>query len=344
MRATLLISVLMLEIAGHFPVVGSGQKFWDVVGMIKEDRLAEMQAMRKTGTAFESWEDQKGRTLLYFAVFLEKEDVVRYLVGDLKSDVNHVDRIGGTPLTKAIWTGNFKLCNFLCRNGADVLQRDHYGNTPLIIAALMGDLNIAKLLVDHGAHLKDTNHRGKRAEDYAHEKRHLELIRYFLDQNGVGYYVVAHLLSAKILLHSTNFDISFNFVCNYSWFKIGVGSFVALAVGWHRLKSNSSKVCCHRSRSRNFFVDEELPPNAVDLGPGCVSCPCCRHKIQKHEWRKVFLEKGIVCPVCRNKVKRDPPLCGPCGHVVCQSCVRTWSKQRQEQVALGLGPQYFYDD
>ena len=126
-------------------------------------KLAEMQAMRKTGTAFESWEDQKGRTLLYFAVFLEKEDVVRYLVGDLKSDVNHVDRIGGTPLTKAIWTGNFKLCNFLCRNGADVLQRDHYGNTPLIIAALMGDLNIAKLLVDHGAHLKDTNHRGKRA-------------------------------------------------------------------------------------------------------------------------------------------------------------------------------------
>ena len=44
-----------------------------------------------------------------------------------------------------------------------------------------------------------------------------------------------------------------------------------------------------------------------------LSLPIKLYKTQKHEWRIVVLEKGIVCPVCSNKAKRDPPMCCPCG-------------------------------
>ncbi|ETV69707.1 hypothetical protein H257_14563 [Aphanomyces astaci] len=80
------------------------------------------------------------------------------LVVDSTSNINHADRSGATPLTKALGgRPSPEIVHLLLDHGASLSTQDVHGNSPLHIALLEGHEGIAAMLVEHGANVHATN-------------------------------------------------------------------------------------------------------------------------------------------------------------------------------------------
>uniref|UniRef100_A0ACD5X6W7 Uncharacterized protein n=1 Tax=Avena sativa TaxID=4498 RepID=A0ACD5X6W7_AVESA len=94
--------------------------------------------------------DDKGRTPLIFAVHSENAAVVKYLL-DHGADPNKADVIGLTPLHSAAGIGDCEMIEMLIAKGARIdLIADDIG-TPLHIATKEKNVGAMKILLDHNA-------------------------------------------------------------------------------------------------------------------------------------------------------------------------------------------------
>ncbi|KAG9400334.1 hypothetical protein AC1031_010547 [Aphanomyces cochlioides] len=80
------------------------------------------------------------------------------LLVDATRDINHADRSGATPLTKALGGRPAPdVIQLLLEHEAKLNTKDINGNTPLHIALLEGHESIAMMLIEHGADPRAVN-------------------------------------------------------------------------------------------------------------------------------------------------------------------------------------------
>src|SRR5262245_17340960 len=77
--------------------------------------------------------DIKGHTPLHYAVYFDKEEMIRLLV-DSKADVNAQDSSGDTPLHLAMRKRNETFANYLAQHGANFTIKNAAGQTPIGVA------------------------------------------------------------------------------------------------------------------------------------------------------------------------------------------------------------------
>ncbi|KAL9225495.1 hypothetical protein vseg_001412 [Gypsophila vaccaria] len=95
--------------------------------------------------------DANDRTALHFAAREGEMEVCKYLLEDLKLDVNVKDAEGETPLVHAARQGHTDTVSYLLDHGADPSIASDLGATALHHAAGIGNLEMVKLLLSKGA-------------------------------------------------------------------------------------------------------------------------------------------------------------------------------------------------
>uniref|UniRef100_A0ACD6AQP7 Uncharacterized protein n=1 Tax=Avena sativa TaxID=4498 RepID=A0ACD6AQP7_AVESA len=113
-------------------------------------RLAEKLAAVRDGF---------GNGLLHAAAFGGSLPVCRYLVEDLRMDVDDVGLMGETPFTTAIATENMELVRYFLDQGADKERLNDDGYTPLHFATARG-VEMVDLLLSKGANPDSLSHGG----------------------------------------------------------------------------------------------------------------------------------------------------------------------------------------
>ena len=78
-------------------------------------------------------------------------DVVRYLAGYQRVNVDHADNYLMTALHWAASLGHVEVAAILVKRGADVELRDMHGRTPLIVAVIQGGFAMVQYLLEKGA-------------------------------------------------------------------------------------------------------------------------------------------------------------------------------------------------
>ena len=111
-------------------------------------------------------------SLLHAAADLDKGDVIRYLVNDLKMDINQPDCDGKTAIMSAAHAGGIKALQCLCDLGADVNKVDRCEKNVLFHLTAPNTVlrsvsspdtfheDAIKLLVSKGVHINHTDNRG----------------------------------------------------------------------------------------------------------------------------------------------------------------------------------------
>lgn len=77
-----------------------------------------------------------GETLVLMAIERHDRELLEYIVGEKKAEVNAPDRHGEYPLHKAVKTGILELVQYLVSHGARPYVKNFYGKTPLDMAKL----------------------------------------------------------------------------------------------------------------------------------------------------------------------------------------------------------------
>ena len=113
-------------------------------------------------------------------------EVVRYLVEELRLDVNAKDPLGWTPLYLAALNDCTETARCLLEHGADVNARTRDGSTPLMAAAkeILEDgqhSELVKLLLDAGAEVDPRDKDGRTALFYAIDANNTDGARRLLD-------------------------------------------------------------------------------------------------------------------------------------------------------------------
>ena len=83
---------------------------------------------------------------------------------------------------------NIEGVNKLINAKSDINHRDYYGMTPLMYAAWSGSLDVAKILVEHGADPHLCNNMGCNAAHYAATGGDLRICRYLYDELDVDFF------------------------------------------------------------------------------------------------------------------------------------------------------------
>uniref|UniRef100_A0ACD5WE37 Uncharacterized protein n=1 Tax=Avena sativa TaxID=4498 RepID=A0ACD5WE37_AVESA len=90
---------------------------------------------------------------LHVAAGTKQMEVCRYLVQELRVDVNITDDKGRTPLIFAVHSENAAVVKYLLDHGADPNKADVIGLTPLHSAAGIGDCEMIEMLIAKGARI-----------------------------------------------------------------------------------------------------------------------------------------------------------------------------------------------
>lgn len=104
--------------------------------------------------------DANKRGALHFAAREGKTDMCKFLVEDLKLDINVKDEDGDTPLHHAARQGHTATAKYLIEHGADVAASSALGATPLHHAAGIGDIELLKFLLSRGADVNSQSDSG----------------------------------------------------------------------------------------------------------------------------------------------------------------------------------------
>jgi len=94
-------------------------------------------------------EPTSGRTALHKAAFWGHNDMVAYLVRELKLDTNALDNIGDTPLHEAAKFGHEGVVKVLLEGGADKTIRNKEGKDAVMLAQEYHKEGVLKLLKNH---------------------------------------------------------------------------------------------------------------------------------------------------------------------------------------------------
>lgn len=130
------------------------QRFFDLV---KRNALEQLQEFDLTGVDINYVDIESGYTPLIWAVRKRNVNLIEYLLGLPRIDVNRVDnkKYRIPPISHAIQIHRLDIVKMLLDNGANINEpsqndKNPY-NTPLMIAAWGGELEEVRLLVENGA-------------------------------------------------------------------------------------------------------------------------------------------------------------------------------------------------
>jgi hypothetical protein len=119
---------------------------------------------------------------LFYAVLLEKLDVVRCLVKDLGADVNQANDESCLPTDLAAELDRLYMERF--EAGGVSNQGGHYGSTPLIYAALQGHMEMIRRLAELGANANQAEQNGCTPLIVAAQEGNLEVVRFLVREIG----------------------------------------------------------------------------------------------------------------------------------------------------------------
>ncbi|XP_008802839.1 ankyrin-1 [Phoenix dactylifera] len=104
--------------------------------------------------------DANKRTALHFAAREGRTEVCKYLLEELKLDVNMRDDDGETPLIHASRQGHFLTAKYLLEQGADPSASSELGATALHHAAGIGNIELLRLLLSKGVDVESQSDAG----------------------------------------------------------------------------------------------------------------------------------------------------------------------------------------
>ncbi|KAK6163138.1 hypothetical protein DH2020_002979 [Rehmannia glutinosa] len=121
------------------------------------DALAELAQQLDDGKGLAQTvadvKDANKRGALHFAAREGQTEVCKYLVEELKMDVNTKDEDGETPLTHAARQGHTATAKYLVNCGADPSIPSELGTTALHHSAGIGDIELLKFLLTKGVNV-----------------------------------------------------------------------------------------------------------------------------------------------------------------------------------------------
>lgn len=112
------------------------------------EQLDDGEGLSKTVSGVK---DANDRTALHFAAREGQTEVCKYLLEEMKHDVNVKDADGETPLIHAARQGHTTTVSYLLEHGADPAISSDLGATALHHAAGVGNIELIKLLLSKGA-------------------------------------------------------------------------------------------------------------------------------------------------------------------------------------------------
>ncbi|XP_024025168.1 uncharacterized protein LOC21407303 [Morus notabilis] len=104
--------------------------------------------------------DANKRGALHFAAIEGKTEVCKYLLEELKLDVDTRDEDGETPLIHAARQGHTDTAKFLLEHGADPSIASNLGATALHHSAGIGDIELLKYLISKGVDVNSQSDSG----------------------------------------------------------------------------------------------------------------------------------------------------------------------------------------
>ena len=146
---------------------------------------------------------EDGRTLLTRASFEGKLEMIRYIIEDLKAQVNTADNDKITPIMEAVSTENEEIVNYLLEKGANIHATNKLGADALTMALSGSSEQIVAKLLSLGA---NPNHKWNK-KNFSHLM--------LASRNG-------HLMSVKLLLKAgadinakdTDGNIALHYACS----------------------------------------------------------------------------------------------------------------------------------
>lgn len=154
--------------------------------------------------------------LSYAASLPELTDVVRFLLEDVKVNVNAADKNNYTAL--------YNVSDYDCMSSIELMLKHNanpncvekfHNSTPLHAAAGYGDLETIKLLVEYGSDIKALDKDGRTVLHYAAENRRSSLpLKYFLDMKIFD--VNCQDLSGNTPLHGTDAEDDYELWWSYA--------------------------------------------------------------------------------------------------------------------------------
>ncbi|KAK1642065.1 hypothetical protein QYE76_059870 [Lolium multiflorum] len=125
-----------------------------------------------------------GLWALHVAAGNEQMEVCRYLVQELRVDVNAADDKGRTPLVFAVHSENAAVVKYLLDHGADPDKADDVGLTPLHSAAGIGDCEMIEMLLAKGARIDLIADDIGTPLHLATKEQHVSAMKTLLDHNA----------------------------------------------------------------------------------------------------------------------------------------------------------------
>ncbi|PNT62972.1 uncharacterized protein LOC100822981 isoform X1 [Brachypodium distachyon] len=159
--------------------------------------------------------DGIGMGLLHSAALGGSLPVCRFLVEDLRLDIDAAGPHGETPLTFAMGIQNVAMVRYILEQGADPEKANAKGSTPLHFATGIGNLEIVELLLSNGACVNGLSLGGTALHAAVHDGRD-DIVKVLLDNHadhkitlsGTGYTalviatMVGSLKCVKLLLEA----------------------------------------------------------------------------------------------------------------------------------------------
>jgi ankyrin repeat protein len=159
-----------------------------LVTALGNGKFNKVERLIQTG-ADPNTQDKHGKTPLYYAVYFNRETIVKYLI-EKGANVNLRSFDGASLLHVAIIEkADHAIIKLLIEAGINVNERHeklrdrNYGLTPLYLAVLSDRISVVKILLDHGADIIIKDGKGRvvfNIEDIAQQHGYdsiVELIR-----------------------------------------------------------------------------------------------------------------------------------------------------------------------
>jgi hypothetical protein len=206
-RKTFFYPLIILICLGYNTNIHAQVTEQDVLGAVNKGVVATKEFLATTPT-YQLYE--KNKTILHYAVELDKYDVVEFLT---RHRIN-LSRKGGmffqTPLQDAIYYRHFRIAKLLINRGSPLDSKNVNGETALHIAAKNGYSDIVKALLAKGASINIVDEDGNLPYElipalmFENDKELLSILKPESNDNDNSDFSTSQIISIDVpMIHKT---------------------------------------------------------------------------------------------------------------------------------------------